>query len=266
MENNIHLERVEFLGKTTLAGLKEIAEGIKKKMPTLTFQYENVQYKGSEYKDVELRLGVYDEADPHTKLGQLGFAYSKFWVSSPNVVTGRWVYGAEHTSKQSIHPKNITKEAIKSIKPLQFEQAIETTRTAFARAYRDLEHKHTRNIHHGTSNGLYNHMGLEEIERLNEVGYEPVNPQLRQAMAYVKDNADYIRKWDRPMPNCIEVWVRSVGIEWKKYKDKEIHQAKSINDLPEDIRGKMAVVDIMGERQMTEDVGYKESAFYWIFV
>ena len=120
---------------------------------------------------------------------------------------------------------------------------------------------------HRNTQGAYN-IVYDDMMELHAIGYQAKNPEFAKAIRYVVENRERIEKFKNYNPELACVWVKEneVHYSFKNNKD-DIKIVASREDLPENIKGKVCVLDIVGGDEFTEDVGTRiDSNFYWVVV
>ena len=101
------------------------------------------------------------------------------------------------------------------------------------------------------------------------MGYEPVNPKIKNMMEYAVNNKEKLDKYLNYNPNYYFVLVKDDKVEYCLCQNKTFFPnpttVASKDDLPEDIKGKLFVLDITDKKDFVEDIGLKENdGAYWI--
>lgn len=261
-------EFVEFLGEKLSTSTHELKEALSKKMPNITFGYETQSYRtGKEHATgIYRKLNVYDGTMMIGEIGDSGGNPIKYYVASPNIKQGRYHYRigmADAKMKQSIHLKEVLKVAVTALAPLTFKQAMEESYNSFRRNVQNFSWDKMSNIKNRTSQS-YELLKDDAVELFKQ-GFQFSNSNLTQAVQYIAENQDYIKKYWQYDPKHYGVWITDKGVQYRIKDDTEIYSVATKADLPEEILGKICILDIMEAKKFTEDLGYKESdQCYWI--
>ena len=247
-----------------------LANDIQKAIPEVQFkQGELFTYNIPEEcksDGVVYSLDIYFEDDPNNRIGVIGVERynEKYFITNRNIEDGRHQYGrGEGETKSSKHPKNIVSIAKKTLKPLNILQVIESYKREFEQHINGYRNKWSWEVNRRT-NDAYK-VAYEDMIHLKSIGYEPRTQRFRDAMDYLYANRANIDKYSNYDPHYHFVWVKPNCVEFIAKGEKESIRVASIDKLPEQIRGKMFVLDISDEKQFIEDVGRKENkTAYWV--
>jgi hypothetical protein len=266
------IEYQEYLGVNVAKQVLELMNAIKIKNPILQF---TVGSNRTTFFDdatppnrieVKTSLLAQDVSDPSKSIGSIGYdTDEKYWVRSrliQNEKYGRW-NTSQHQSKCSKHMKNIVKEALKSLRPLEYE---EIKAEHEGDMNRQIDHRSRQVV--AKSNTT---MRLEfaeifpELLHMHNTGYTPTNPKVAQAISYAVENKEELEKYYRYNPKKCMIWVRPNSVVYEI--DKVVSQVNTTAELPEDLRGKLFVLDVTDKGQFVEDVGMKQDGgVYWVLL
>lgn len=247
-----------------------LANDIQKAIPEVQFKQGELHTYNlpEEYRadGVAYLLDIYFEDDPNNRIGVVGIERynEKYFITNRNIDSGRRQYGrGEGETKQSKHAKNIVAVAKKTLKPLSIVQVIEGYKREFEQHINGYRNKWSWEVNRKTNDAF--NLGYEDMIRLKHMGYEPICAKFEHAMNYLYENRTNIDKYSRYDPHYHFVWVKPNCVEYIGKGENESKRVESLNDLPEQIRGKMFVLDISDEKQFIEDVGRKENkTAYWV--
>jgi len=211
-------------------------------------------------------LDIFFDDEPNNRIGVIGFDKwnNKLWITNRNIPDGRDQYGrGEGQTKQSKHLKNVVNVAKKTLKPLTIKQVMESVKRDFEANINHLRNEWSWNVNRATDDAFK--VAYEDMIHLKSIGYVPRTQKFAKAMDYLYDNRANIDKYSRYDPDFYFVWVKPNTVEYIARGSAESKQVASLNDLPEDIKGKIFVLDISDEKQFIEDVGRKENkTAYWV--
>ena len=261
----------EYQDELVLTKVLDLMDEIKKKNPMLSFKVgSNRLYvsspDGTGRVEIKTSLFVFDTNDPDKQIGGIGFdSDDKYFVRSRlirNEKFGRW-NTAQHQSKSSKHLKNIVKEATKYLKPLSYEEVVAENEGGMDRVFNSL---------HNTIQGKINsNMRLDftdmfpELLHMHNIGYTPTTPRMAQAIAYAVEHKEEVQKYYNYKPKKCMIWVRPNSVVWEI--DNATCTVPSVNELPENLRGKLFVLDVTDKGQFVEDVGMKQdTGIYWVLL
>jgi len=264
------IEYKEYLGENVRVQVLELMDAVKKKNPMLSFTVgSNKVYVGNdkgERVEIKTSLHVHDVNDPDKIIGGIGFdSDDKYFVRSRlirNEKFGRW-NTAQHQSKSSKHMKNIVKEAVKYLKPLSYEEVREENEGQVLRA---IDQRSRQVI---AKCNAYMKMDFSkvfpELLHMHNIGYTPKGTDFAQAITYAVENKEELEKYYDYKPKKCMIWVRPNSVVWEI--DNTTCTVPSVNELPENLRGKLFVLDVTDKNTFVEDVGIKQdTGIYWVLL
>ena len=273
------IETVKFDGKDTVEFLSNIMNDITKAMPDISFKPKNINTWGvvkEEYPDgVCDAVSAFHSSDLNNHIGII--EVSNYWnnndrhkpkygITSINIEDGRNTYGGEGAFKYSIHSKNIVRVAKKVFKPFTFDQIASRNYREFKNNIDSLGNNMRWELRQRTFDGI-NHL-IDDIEHLYHSGYQPKNDKFKQAIEYVMTNKEKIDKYLDYNPNYYFVLVKDNEVQYRLNSGKKNEPpfiVPSKDALPDDIKGKLFVLDISDKSNFVEDIGLKENdGAYWI--
>lgn len=264
------IECKEYQGVRVQLEVLNLMDEIKKKNPMLQFvPGSNRHYvfnENNEKIEIKTSLNVLDASDPNKNIGAIGFdGENKYFVRSRlirNEKYGRW-NTHQHQSKSSKHLKNIAKEATKYLKPLSYEEVFEENEGSVLRAI----DQRSRQVIQKCS--AYMKMDFNkvfpELLHMHNIGYTPKGTEFAQAIKYAVENKEELEKYYNYQPKKCMIWVRPNSVVYEI--DKVLSQVNNTSELPEDLRGKLFVLDVTDKGQFVEDVGIKQdTGIYWVLL
>jgi hypothetical protein len=275
-ENKI--QTVKFNGVDTVAGLVDLANAISKAIPNISFKRQNINNYNivkEIYPDgVCDGLYAYDSDDVNNHIGIIEVTNyfnntdtnrAKYGITSINIDDGRRTYGKEGSFKYSIHTKNIVRVAKKAFKPFTFDQIADKAKDKFNSEVGSLSSSMRWELRRETCDG-YEHL-LDDFENLFHSDYKPKNAKFKQMMEYVVANKEKIDKYLNYDPQHYFVLVKDNEVQYRLNTTKGEPPFKVPNKdaLPDEIKGKLFVLDIGDKQSFVEDIGLKENdGAYWI--
>jgi hypothetical protein len=272
------IETVKFNGVDTVAGLVDLANAISKVLPDISFKQHNMNTWGV-VKEL-FPDGVCDsfyafhstDLNNHIGLIEVANYYNntethraKYGITSINIEDGRNTYGGEGAFKYSVHAKNIVRVAKKAFKPFTFDQIADRAKKKFTNEVESISHTMSWEVRQKTCDG-YQHL-IEDMENLFHLDYKPKNAKFKQMIEYVVANKEKIDKYLKYDPPYYFVLVKDNEVQYRlnSAKGESPSVVPSKDDLPEDIKGKLFVLDIGDKQSFVEDIGLKENdGAYWI--
>ena len=275
-ENKI--ETVKFDGVDTVKGLIDLANAITKAIPNISFKRQNINTWGvvkEIYPDgVCDGLYAFHSSDLNNHIGIIEVTNyynntetfkQRYGITSINIDDGRRTYGKEGAFKYSIHTKNIVRVAKKAFKPFTFDQIANKAKDKFNSEVGSLSSSMRWEVRRETCDG-YEHL-LDDFENLFHSDYKPKNAKFKQMMEYVVANKEKIDKYLNYDPQHYFVLVKDNEVQYRlnSAKGEQPYKVPSKDSLPDDIKGKLFVLDITDKQEFVEDIGLKENdGAYWI--
>lgn len=271
---NEHTIVSKFDGVDTFGGLADLGNAILKVIPDIVIKHGDVNTysvdKNLYPNGVVYNFMVYHNTDLNNHIGKLAIENwhqkaPKFVIQSININDGRNSWGVDGEYKSSIHAKNIVRIAKKVFKPFTFEQIAHRSSQTFTRKIESIGQGLSWELRQNTCHD-YQHF-LEDWENLYHMGYTPKNDKFKRMMEYVMENKAKIDKYHNYNPNHYFVLVKDDCVQYRLNiaKNEPCITVPNKDALPEDIKGKLFVLDISESKDYVEDVGLKENdGAYWI--
>ena len=119
---------------------------------------------------------------------------------------------------------------------------------------------------------MYNKLSIErsviarEVAHMIACAYVPSTPEFQKALDLLVTEGAELRRMQGYKPRACFVWVKSNSLSYKFKEDKEAVECTSMDDVPELIRNKLAVLQIANNGDVIADVGIRVSDItYWVF-
>jgi hypothetical protein len=257
----------------TLDSLIDLRDMIAKAVPEIAFKPDSIQKWGLD-KDkypngLCVSFSVFHDTDLNNAIGTIESTWygdkPKYGITSINITSGRNSYGVHGQHKYSIHAKNVVREAKKAFKPFTFDQIADRHRQQFGNQINNLSNGMRWELRQNTCDG-YEHL-IDDWENLYHLGYTPKNEKFKKMMQYIIDNKEKIDKYHNYNPDHYFVLVKHNEVQYRlnSLKNDTPYKVSSKDALPDDIKGKLFVLDITDNQDFVEDVGLKENdGAYWI--
>lgn len=276
MANKIQTVKVN--GVDTVEVLSNLMNDIAKVMPDISFKQHNINTWGvvrDEYPSgVCDSVYVFCSSDLNNHIGILEVSnyYNnsethkpKYGITSINIQDGRQTYGGEGAYKYSIHSKNIVKIAKKVFKPFTFDQIADRAKRNFRNQIDSIGSKASWDLRNNTCHDI--ELFKEDLMELYYLGHNFKSHKIAKMVDYLVKNQDSIKKYVNYNPDHYFVLVRDNGVEYRLDSLRGDAPIKVPNKdaLPENIKGKLFVLDITDNQELVEDIGLKENnGAYWI--
>jgi hypothetical protein len=213
------------------------------------------------------QLEIYNSNDPDIQIGELSVERytGKHTITNRNIQDGRNSYSRLGQTKSSIHAKNILKVAKKTLCPITLQQHMAGVKSTYENAIQSLRNKWSWDVNRKTDGAFK--LAYKDMLYLHDSGYNPQDERFRECMNYLAKNRESIDKYHDYNPTTYFVWVKPNEVQYMKTGEKTPTIVANKNDLNDDIKGKMFVLDITDHKNFVEDVGLKENeSTYWVIV
>jgi len=260
----------------TVDYLIDLANQISKAVPDISFKHGTIENWGVDLEKhpqgVCQSLKVFHAEDLNNHIGVIEVSNyyretdkPKYGISSINIQDGRQTYNENGQHKYSINIKNIVRVAKKVLKPFTFDQIADRHKREFERNVDALRNTMNWNLRQNVCDG-YRHL-IDDIENLYHLDYKPKDTKFKQMIEYVMANKKDIDKYLDYKPPHYFVLVKNDLVQYKlmEHNQAQPFTIKSKDELPDDIKGKLFVLDITDKQDFVEDVGLKQNdGAYWI--
>lgn len=265
---------VEYNGTKTTNWALNLINAVKEYNPSLVIKVpvpdrnRSYHYLPDDLKGGSLAFDIFEQGDLKKPIGRIGSALGceEYFMTSPNQNIGRWSYDAQGYVRTSKHMKNILKFVKQSVKPLTMEQAMTEQLKVFKSELRQFTYKAKASV-----DGVGNHLlepFLVEIKNMQARGYIAQTQEFAQFANRLLAEEERIFKYGNYDPQFWCVWVRTDGVLYRDWyePDENIMRLNNRTELPEDIQGRMALLDVIdSDGNFQEDIGMKsDNSIYWI--
>jgi hypothetical protein len=158
--------------------------------------------------------------------------------------------------------KNIVREGVKFLLPVGFDEIWNESHDKFDSNLKNKQ-QHIRAT-------VTNKMRIDptavfkEFLHMYATGYTPITNEFKDALAFVLGRQAEIEKYADYKPTTYMVWIKGNEVLYGVKGDEPV-AVDSLDKLPEDIRGKMFVLDVSDVNNFIEDVGMKtQEKQYWV--
>jgi len=275
------MKSVMYQDREILESLYDFMNAVKKKNPVLLFtvsssprMVRNVRDEMGELKSYATSIEVFTDEDSHKSIGSIGIDHNEeYCVTSRLIENNKYSVwsGSSHNTKKSKHMNVAVKTATKFLKPVSANEVFNEYHDKF---FKQLKAKKSK-----LNSGLESLLGgigttarLTEIKNMMELGYTPKTPEFKKVVEYIRDNqaemeaqANYNPPYTmvRIKDNGEAEYCSGDGVAQKEFIT--VPKVPSKDKLPEEILGKMAVLDITEVGTFIEDVGVRSALnVYWV--
>lgn len=273
LENHTHEAFIEDVVPVPLP-LKKFYDELKHKNPNVTF----VVSGGTRYRMHTSDLTSY------TVYGQVGIAY----IDAPDIVVGKIMldtnkddeplycvyskqikndryssYNDDYNVKRTKKFKDAIKTAGQYLKPKTAKDILDDNTDALDRAHSQITMPATSKLHEACS--ISTSFIREEIEAMLAFGYTPKTAQFLKAFELMRDEGEELKRIARYKPKATFVWLKPNQAHLIAPDGTETI-AYTMDVVPEDIRNKIAVLQIGSDNSAVINVGVKvDDTKYWVF-
>lgn len=166
--------------------------------------------------------------------------------------------------RQSKDMAKALKVAMKFLAPLDYDDIHDKCIGALNTGIYHLREPAQEKIHKGLA--IDRIVIAQEIAHMIASGYQPNTEVFKNALdMWAREGAELKRMQDYKPRACL-VWVKPNSLSYKFTEDRVVTECTSMDDVPEFIRNKLAVLQIAKNGDAITDVGVRVSDItYWVF-
>jgi hypothetical protein len=191
--------------------------------------------------------------------------YPMFCVESVKIENEKFsTHSDGYNIRKSKDIKKALKVALQFLKPFGYDDVLDNCRKGLSSGLNDLrslarEKLYTRlNISSGDVS--------QEVSHMIASGYVPSTKSFKDALDLLANEGAELRRMQDYKPRACFVWVKPNSLAYKFTEEKEVTECTSMDDVPELIRNKLAVLQIAKNGDAIADVGVRVSDItYWVF-
>jgi len=168
-----------------------------------------------------------------------------------------------HT-RQSKDMAKALKLALKFLTPLDHDDIEARCRAKLRQAVYSLNSQAQEKLHDKLN--IPRDALAQEVAHMIACGYAPSTSAFQKALDLIATEGAELRRMQSYKPRACFVWIKSNSLSYKFKDDKEAIVCTSMDDVPELIRNKLAVLQIANNSDVIADVGIRVSDItYWVF-
>jgi hypothetical protein len=189
-----------------------------------------------------------------------------YGVRSPKIKNEKFNQSSDgYTTRKSTDMAKALKVAFAYLKPLSINDLREESRGHLGVALANLRAPAREKILDKFSIEKSNI--IKEVAHMIASGYAPLTQEFNSAMELLKSEGEELKRLQDYKPRLCFVWLRPDSMMYKYSDDDQPIELTNPNDIPEDLRNKIAVLQIASVKTPLVDVGVRLSdSTYWIFV
>ena len=252
-------------------GVAKFFTELKFKRPEVVLRIDKrpARYNGLEYM-VFADVGIAFKEAPDINCGFIGMDMDKdrntlYTVESDRIKNEKYATHSDGYHKKSTKNfANAVKNALQYIKPMTFSEAVNNTDTALGAAlHRMREPSHDKMY---TATNMNRGIVEQEVRNMLMVGYTPTTAEFKRAIQLIEAEGEEIKRVINYKPRKCFVWAKPDRVEYR-IDGEEQNVVFNLQDVPEHIRDKVAVLQISNDKSAIMDVGLKVSdSMYWVFI
>jgi len=199
------------------------------------------------------------------KLHIMGDAEVQYCVESKKIENEKYACHSDgYNIRQSKDVKKALKVAMTYLKPLTYDDILDRCRDPLHRGIEHLRSPARERLHERLS--IQRNDIAQEVAHMIASGYVPSTKAFKDALdLLVKDGAELKRMQDYKPRACF-VWVKPNSLSYKFPDEMQVTECTSMDDVPEFVRNKLAVLQIAKNGDAITDVGIRVSDItYWVF-
>jgi hypothetical protein len=210
---------------------------------------------------------VYPDA-PQVRVGMVGFDPSgpNYFVQSDKIRNEKFKSGSEgYRIRQSQDMKKALKVALQFLKPFTFTDMFNTYKHDLRYAIERVRYPAETALREKFSIG--NAVIMNEVQHMLVAGYQPVTKQFAEALALLQGEGSELNRMRHYAPRSCFVWVKRSSLAYQFVDESNTVEVTTMDELPQWLREKLAVLNIAEEETTIADVGTRLNAnAFWVFV
>jgi len=213
-------------------------------------------------------LGITFPDTPNFRVGKLivttdnGIAYC---VESEKIENEKYSSGNDgYNIRQSKDMKKSLKVAVQFLKPLDYDDVMDRSSHPLRVGLGNLRDTARFKLHDKLDIGRTDM--AQEVANMIASGYVPSTTAFKNALDLLMTEGAELRRMQDYKPRACFVWVKPTSLAYRFAEDKEAIECTQMDDVPELIRNKLAVLQIAKNGEAIADVGVRVSDItYWVF-
>jgi hypothetical protein len=188
-----------------------------------------------------------------------------YCVESKKIENDKYAYHSEgYRIRQSKDIKKALKIAMTYLKPLAYDDVLDNCREGLSRGLNDLRSPAREKLHDNLS--IQRNEIAQEVAHMIACGYVPSTKAFKDAVDLITQEGAELRRMQDYKPRACFVWVKPNSLSYKFTDDTQVTECTSMDDVPEFVRNKLAVLQIAKNGDAIADVGIRVSDItYWVF-
>ena len=189
----------------------------------------------------------------------------QYCVESDKIENEKYASHSEgYNIRQSKDMKKALKIAMTYLKPLTYDDVLNRCR--------DPLHRGLDNLRSPAREKLHERLNVQRSDMAQEVahmiasGYVPSTKAFKDAVDLIAQEGAELRRMQDYKPRACFVWVKPNSLSYRFTDETQVTECTSMDDVPEFVRNKLAVLQIAKNGDAITDVGIRVSDItYWVF-
>jgi len=199
------------------------------------------------------------------KLHIMGDAEVQYCVESKKIENEKYACHSDgYNIRQSKDVKKALKVAMTYLKPLTYDDILDRCRDPLHRGIEHLRSPARERLHERLS--IQRNDIAQEVAHMIASGYVPSTPSFKIAVDLIAQEGAELRRMQDYKPRACFVWVKPNSLSYRFTDETQVTECTSMDDVPEFVRNKLAVLQIAKNGDAIADVGVRVSDItYWVF-
>ena len=242
-------------------------------VPCVDFNSKTIWKSGEDIESVAVpmyvALGITFPDTTNFRTGSISIetdkGYTMFCVTSDKIENEKFSTGSVGDNiRQSKDMAKALKVALQFLKPLDYDDIQDRCTGALNTGLYNLRDPARSKIREGMS--MNNDDVMQEIAHMIASGYTPRTDQFKKALDLMMTEGAELKRMQDYKPRACFVWVKPHSLVYRFIGDREATECTKLDDVPELIRNKLAVLQIASNEDAIADVGVRVSDVnYWVF-
>jgi hypothetical protein len=195
----------------------------------------------------------------------MGDAEVQYCVESKKIENEKYAcHNDGYNIRQSKDVKKALKVAMTYLKPLGYDDIQERCRDGLSKGLNDLRSPAREKLHDNLS--IQRNDIAQEVAHMIASGYVPSTKVFKDAVDLLVNEGAELKRMQDYKPRACFVWVKPNSLSYKFTEEMQVTECTSMDDVPEFVRNKLAVLQIAKNGDAIADVGIRVSDItYWVF-
>jgi len=199
------------------------------------------------------------------KLHIMDDAEVQYCVESKKIENEKYACTSDgYNIRQSKDIKKALKVAMTYLKPLTYDDILDRCRDPLHRGIENLRSPAREKLHERLS--VQRSDMAQEVAHMIACGYVPSTKAFKDAVDLLVNEGAELKRMQDYKPRACFVWVKPNSLSYKFTDEMQVTECTSMDDVPEFVRNKLAVLQIAKNGDAIADVGVRVSDItYWVF-